>query len=409
MMKLKHLRHPLKTINTAASMFAARRHMLRLAAHGARHFKNDTRYDLQNVTEGFTSRIDDSRDDSDLLERICISYIKATEQQQSASAAYRATEWWAQIRQRSLSPVIRALQTRDIDTLRKMYRNFFRDPCSTGLIGVPYGMSSAYFGKRIRGVHRSVYLSLALHRLDYWMTQTSGSFALHDLAGPEIGNPFGLLLQGTLLRTDAEYAHYCAYRLGSLLDSQKSIVAEIGGGFGGMAYYLLRDHADLTYLNFDVPESIALCSYYLLKAFPQLTVLLYGEGELTKKTIDRADIVLMPLPELSSMPPESVDVTFSSHAMSDVSSDSMIEYVQNIEHVTRTSFLHIGHSQACKSLSDLVSKGDSSFELTQTRQSDWGSHQITGGKVEGMAAAMFEHCYTRTGVLKSQAADAVVI
>ena len=400
MVKLKYLRHPLQTANAAKDMLAARYSMRRFAAHGERRFRGDARYDLQNVTDGFVSRIDETGDDAELLERICTAYIRAVKQQQFAPKTYNATEWWQQVRQRSLGPVTQALLTRDIGALRRMYPNFFRDSCSSGLLGAPYGMSKAYFGGKIKDVHRRFYLSHVLYRFDYWMAQTGGRFALRDLAGPGIGNPFGVLIEGTHISVGSEYAHYCADRVDSLLDSEIATVAEIGGGFGGMAYYLLRDRARVTYLNFDIPESIALASYYLLKAFPQLTFLLYGEEKLTKEAIAQADVVLMPVFELATMPHGNVDVTFSSHAMSDISSDALVEYLNNIDRMTRDCFLYIGNSRASKSIADLVGRSHDSFELAETRLSGWHSHKISGAGVGGAAglaaSTMLEQCYRRT-------------
>src|SRR5271169_4803982 len=114
MIKLKYLRHPFRTVSTAKSLFAARWSMWRFADHGARRFRGDPRYDLQNVTDGFRSRLDDSGGDDELLERICTAYSKAVKQQQFAPKIFRASEWWQQVRQGSLGPVIQALLTRDI-------------------------------------------------------------------------------------------------------------------------------------------------------------------------------------------------------------------------------------------------------------------------------------------------------
>lgn len=400
MVKLKYLRHPLQTANAARAMFAARLSMWRFAAHGERRFRGDARYDLQNVTKGFISRIDETSDDTGLLERICTAYIKAVKQQQLAPDAYKATDWWQQVQQRSLGPVTRALLTRDIAALRKMYRNFFRDPCSAGLLGAPYGMSKAYFGGKIKDVYRRFYLSHVLYRFDYWKAQTNGRFELRDLVGPGVGNPFGVVIAGTHISVGSEYAHYCAHRVDSLLDSDTATVAEVGGGFGGMAYYLLRDRPGVTYLDFDIPESIALASYYLLKAFPQLTFLLYGEEDLTNESIARADVVLMPVFELAAMPTESVDVTFSSHAMSDISSEALVEYLDNIDRMTRGCLLYIGNKRASESMLDLVRQRHDSFELAETCSSDWHSHKISGAGVGGAAglaaSTMLEQCYRRT-------------
>jgi putative sugar O-methyltransferase len=373
-LKSKHLRHPLRTAKLAKALLAERINMARFADRGERSFAGDPRFDLRSVTAGFAARLDDRSADAMLLERICTAYIKAVETQQSAREAYTASEWWEQVRQGSLGPVMHALLNRDIPALQTMYRNFFRDPCSTGLIGVPYGASRARFS--VKDAHRRFYLIDVLYRIDYWMAQTDGRFALRDLAGPGVGNPFGVIMDGTLVEAGAEYRHYCAHRVAGLLDSEKGVVAEIGGGFGGMAYYLLRDRSGVTYLDFDVPESLALASYYLMKAFPQLRFLLFGEETLTKEAIACADVALMPVFELATMPAGSVDVTFSSHAVSDISLDAAAEYLRHIARITRSGFLFIGSNDASQALSDLIERRGDSFRMVETRSSGWHSHKI---------------------------------
>ena len=373
--------------------------MWKFAKHGDHHFKGDHRYDLQNVTDGFTSRIDTTDDDTELLKRICLAYSKAIERQQSAPKAYQPTDWWQQVRKQSLGPVIQALLTQDIPALRAMYRNFFRNSCSTGLLGAPFGMAKAYFGGDIKDLHRRFYLSHALYRYDYWKQQTEGRFPLRDLYGPGIGNPFGVKIDGTHIHVGAEYSHYCAHRIDSMLPAGAATVAEIGGVYGSMAYYLLRDRAELTYIDFDVPESVALSSYYLLKAFPNLEFLLYGEEELTSKAIAHFDVVLMPAFELSKMPHASIDVSFSSHAISDLSFVALETYLNNIDRMTRDSFFCIGKKQASESISDLISREHRSFHLAETRSSGWHSHKVSGAGVGGAAglaaSAMLEQHYRR--------------
>jgi len=397
--KLQHLRRPIQTAHAFKDLLETRLNMWRFANHGARRFKGDARFDLQNVTDGFLNRIDESTSDTELLERVCSAYIRAVKQQERAPEAYRASDWWQQVRQRSLGPVIQALLTRDIDSLRRMYRNFYRDPCSAGLLGAPNGMSKAYFGGKIKDVDRRFYLSHVLYRFDYWSAQTDSRFTLRDLAGPGVGNPFGVKINGTHISVGAEYAHYCAHRVDGLLDSQNAVVAEIGGGFGGMAYYLLRDRPKVAYLDFDNPESIALSSYYLMKAFPSLKFLLYGEEALTKNAIARADVALMPAFELESMPAECVDITFSSLSMTDLSSDAMSRYLKNIDRMTQRGFLHIGKEQASNLISGLIGRGHASLKLAETRSSGWHSHKVSGAGVGGAAglaaSTTFEHYYVR--------------
>ena len=398
-MKPKYLLHPIQTAKKAKALFTIWLGMWKFANHGELRFKGDHRYDLQNVTDGFASRIDATDDDTELLERICAAYSKANERQQSAPEAYRPTHRWEQIRQQSLGPVVQALLTRDIPALRAMYRNFFRDACSSGLLGAPFGLAKAYFGGNIKDLHRRFYLSHALCRYDYWKEQTDGHFPLRDLYGPGVGNPFGVQIDGTHIHVGAEYAHYCAHRIDSMLAAGPATVVEFGGGYGSMAYYLLRERSELTYIDFDVPESIALSSYYLLKAFPSLEFLLYGEEELTGQAIARADVVLMPSFEIAAMPAASIDLSFSSDGMSALSVEALKAYLKDIDRITCDSFFCIGKKPTSESISELIAREHTSFQLAETRSSGWHSHKISGAGVGGAAglaaSTIFEQRYRR--------------
>jgi hypothetical protein len=382
-LKMKHLRHPLRTAIAAGNLASIYLNVARLGNRSRRHFRGDARYDLRNVSRGFISRIGDTAGDAEILERICAAYRKADRQQQFAPDAYQATPWWQQVRDRGLRPVIEALSAGDIDSLGRMYRNFFRDPCAGGVIGVSYGMSQAYFGETIKNIHRRFFLGDALLAIDYWKMQTQGRFPLHALAGPEIGNPFGILIGDTLVRTGAAYQHYAAQRIGEYIDSESATVTEIGGGFGGAAYYLLRDHPGITYIDFDVPESVALTSYYLLKAFPDLRFLLYGESSLTEETLARADVILMPLFEMERMPSGSVDVMFSSHSISDLPQEGIATYLASIARATRGHLIFVGNERVAESIAGHAVDRGHLFQLEECRPSGWNDSRCpNAGEVE---------------------------
>lgn len=353
--------------------------MHRLAGEGKRRFKGDRRYNLQCVSDGFAKPLAVETDNRALLERIARAYRKAAEREPFAPQWRRATEWWEVVRRTNLGPVREALQYADISVLDSMYRRFFRDPCSAGLISVPYGMSHAFFDGQIRDLHRHYYLSDTLYRLDYWAELVGDGYRLSDLAAPGIGEPFGAVVDGVLIRKGAEYQHYCAHRVREQMDGDAEVVLEVGGGFGGTAYYLLRDRPGLKYLNLDVPESLALAAYFLIKSFPHLKFLLYGEEELTEAAIESADAILMPLWELEKVPTATVNVSFSSHAMSDLAPEAMKDYLVEIGRVTCGSFLCWGNASCRTAISDSVSRCPALFRSTGMRPLRWHQHRGQNG------------------------------
>lgn len=181
-------------------------------------------------------------------------------------------------------------------------------------------------------------------------------------------------MNGTLVRSGSPYHHYAAHRVIQWLDPSRGTAVEIGGGYGGMAWYLLRDRPHVQYWDFDVPESIALASYYLLKAFPQLKFLLYGERN-TANDLAGIDVILMPLFELERIPDESVDVVLSSHAMSDLSREAMNGYMDVIAGICRGCFLYIGKGGAVQSMCKDAARQRGFSPPAESRASRWNAHR----------------------------------
>ena len=141
-----------------------------------------------------------------------------------------------------------------------------------------------------------------------------------------------------------------------------------------MAYYLLRDQPGVKYLNFDLPESIALATYYLMKALPHKKFLLFGETPLTGEAIADADVVLLPLGAMKVLSTGTVDVTFSSHAMTDLEAAELTSYLETIQRVTRSRFLFVG-TASLPNTPGLLGGDGSLFRLEEQRQLRWNSHR----------------------------------
>lgn len=406
-MHLRLLRHPIQAAKSTKSKLSAHIQMRTFAYHGWRRFRGDARYDLRNVTDGFISRIDDG-DDTEILERICAAYNKAAEREESAPNWYRPCGRWLQVRLRNLGPVINALRTRDIHSLRTMYRNFYREACSAGILGAPNGNPKAYFSARIGDLYRHFYLSHVLYRLDYWQSMTGSKFALGDLAGPGVGNPFGVVIDGTHISVGAEYSHYCSQRVQEEYERGRTTIAEIRGGFGGIAYYLLRDRPETTYVDLDYPESIALASYYLMKAFPDRKFLCYGEKSVTRESIADASVVMLPVFELTAMPAGMVTMTFTSHGLADLAPTNVSRYLKDICRITEKRLLLISNKAVSESALDTLRKERIPFEHLETRESGWHSYKVSGAGVGGRAGlsakTVLEQSYRRTGVQDSSLA-----
>jgi hypothetical protein len=365
MLKTRHLRHPLQAVRGLGSLFQLHTVAAHRSLEGLWRYKDDARFRSATVEQGLLNRSDGGQFDEQIFHRICESYRAATAL--PMQEAYEPTEWWKTLQRTSLQPVLGALTKGDVVALRQMYANFFRDSCSDGLVGKNLLLAPT-LPRALAGIHQRAYLTETLLRFDRWRNLTSGGYDIQDLRGPEVGNPFGIVLDDVFIADGAEHQHYGAQRIADITGKSNTVIAEIGGGYGAMAYYLLRDSPQLKYWNFDLPESLALAAYNLLRSFPERRILLYGESSMKAINFDDYDIVLMPLPELSSLPPRFADMVFSSHAMSDLNEKALIVYLGHVQQLTRKYFLYQGMCGAASRLPEVIFDGCYSLTLTQKRE-----------------------------------------
>jgi len=363
MVKGRHLRHPLRAFRAAGFLLRLHGEAVLRCLEGWLRYRVDPRFQLEAVRKGFQDRRT-SGADAETLHRICRAYRSAIALPQQNG--YEATGWWSALRQSSLRRVLIALETGDVRALGQMYENFFRDSCSDGLVGKPLLLVSR-LSMGLRRIHQGAHLTESLCRIERWRSLTSESYDFADLRGPEIGNPFGIMLEGSLIAHGAEHSHYGARRIIELTQHPDAVVIEIGGGYGRMAYYLLRDSPRLRYWNFDLPESLALAAYYLIQSFPERRTLLHGESVATDPGDDQ-NVVLLPISQLSSMPVDCADIVFSAHSMSDLSEDATRIYLQQVQRLTRNYFLYQGMTAAAARLEKMIAHEYRAFALVERKE-----------------------------------------
>lgn len=307
--------------------------------------KSDPDFQVGRVASGFAPHLSEMNNDDEVLKRICRSYKLAKAKQATLGPEYRESNEWAPIYRSALKSVMAALETEDIESLGRMYRNFWRDPCSLGLVGLPVDMEATYFGEIIKEKDAKDALRDSFWRINLWRELVS-DHPISVLESPEIGNPYGFYVGNTFLKGGCDYQHYYSTQIRRLLDLQRhNTVAEIGGGYGGMAYYLLRDVEGICYLDFDLPENMALTSYYLLHAFPEKTIFLYGEATPSEMASAEFDAMILPSFMLAEQPARSIDVMFNSYSLAEMSPETIQKLVNECSRTVGGHILHVNHNK----------------------------------------------------------------
>jgi hypothetical protein len=136
-----------------------------------------------------------------------------------------------------------------------------------------------------------------------------------------------------------------------LRDIPKSTIVEIGGGLGGQAYQTIQmggEHVS-KYLVFDIPEVATISSYFLLSAFPDKRVRLFGEGSVSVASCEEYDVAVFPHFAITRLPNSSVDLFYNSCSFSEMDEVSARKYIAIIERVCHKYLLHDNHDTGFES------------------------------------------------------------
>ncbi len=161
-----------------------------------------------------------------------------------------------------------------------------------------------------------------------------------ELAMPNVGDAWGLEIEGTVVAPKACRFHALARQTSELLrSSEGATVVELGGGFGGFAWFLMNRRPDAAYINADLPETLALAAYYLLGALPDSRVTLFGEPG-WEDALETPGVTLLPNFAITRAPTASADVFLNTFSLSEMPAPALERNLCEIQRVTRGYFLH---------------------------------------------------------------------
>lgn len=269
------------------------------------------------------------------VERICALYQAIKTDQPKAKDPYQpGGEWLNYIEEKKA--LYTPLLLGSTDQVSEMIGNFWRN--DFGAIVKEYANFKQLRDNEAGCVERFLY-SVCKNYL-IW----KDIFRQEDrtLEIPKVGNPWGVYLNQILVAPKATRFHSHSFIIRELLsDLPDQVVAEIGAGYCGVAYYLLRDNPRLTYIEFDLPETLIIAAYYLLVCYPDEPMFLYGEGDVpSQEEFKNYRAILLPNFSLESFPKNSVDLFLNSFSLSEMPRYTLDVYLKIISLATRRFFLH---------------------------------------------------------------------
>ena len=182
-------------------------------------------------------------------------------------------------------------------------------------------------------------------KLEAWTKNTARRalelMSMDDLAffaEGKIGNPPSVPILGQDIVCNYHDLVLCLYakRLRDLAPDgwRPSSILEIGGGYGGLSAKLKRLWPDARVIVVDLPEVLALQTYYLSEALPEARI--GGETAMDQDGWETpADMLALTPDRLSMIPDGAVDLVINTRSFMEMSTEIIARYFAEIQRVTR--------------------------------------------------------------------------
>jgi hypothetical protein len=283
-----------------------------------------------------------AEDDLTLCGRLIAAYAAAAGGRQASEQAEGMWSWIIDARQRALAEV---LEAHDTSALASMLASMFQ---SRFILGIAYGDLCRHSDES----------PLAAHI--WWLKALDGLLSLAEATGavpaegpeqgvlgqafengiadvvqktedqlgisidfPDVGAPYGLMAADKLIPLESPEQIYAAMRLRDAmrlhLQPKETVhVVEIGGGYGGMAYWFLQLQTNVKHYSIvDLPTVNVLQGYFLSKVLGTHAVSFFGETP--------AQVVIVPDSELRTLAP--CDVLVNKDSFPEMPEEALSEYL----------------------------------------------------------------------------------
>lgn len=279
-----------------------------------------------------------------IVERIFNAYKKMKLAQLNDNELYKPATIWQNHLDKSYSYLLDGIKENDINKFHFFLTNF-------GAWKTYHGIESNVLlnakNKTFLGRH---YLKNVLfhQNLELWSWFYNSNKPFSALTYPRYGNQLGAHIKDNngsqiFFGSGSFFNEIYGSILTNLVDDiRRPVIADLGGGYGKLAYFTLRDLEDFCFIDFDLPETICLAAYYLMKVWPNKKVLLFGEADFDISAFNKYDMIFMPSSMIERLEPNSIDLFVNKNSLGEMNSDAAVNYIKYISLSTKY-FFHMNH------------------------------------------------------------------
>ena len=275
--------------------------------------------------------------DLPLAERIFKSYKLMKSEQINKSNLYKPSSMWQNHIDQDFSYLLESCKEDDVEKFLFFLQNFGNWDRYLGIEG------QDLIKKYSKNIFLNKFLSNEIFGglLELWKFFNKDR-DLKDLEMPMHGNQIGALIENKFLVVGSFLNHIYAENLSNYLQNEENKIIELGGGYGKFGYYLLKNKKNYTYIDFDIPETLTLASFYLSKCFPNKKTFFYGEGKFNKYIEKDYDLIFLPPWEVESLDSNSVNLAININSLGEMDPQTAQNYLKHI-HRTSKYFFSMNH------------------------------------------------------------------
>lgn len=337
--RLSKIRKAYKEKKLFSELHSHIKSLLKPLLYGARYVVNDLASDRVSLhCPDYVEPLND-KGELKIVERIFKSFRKMKDDQKNVDHCYLPSSIWQLQLDKSYFYLNSGLKTNDIKKFHFFLANF-------GTWKTYHGVeSSALIRENMKSLIRRRYLKNVVfyRQLEVWKWFYNNRIPLSSLTYPTYGNQSGAYIDNIFVGPGSFFNEIYGSLLSELVRStEHPVVADLGAGYGKLAYFTLRAIDNFTFIDFDLPETLCLAAYYLMKVWPDKKVLLYGEGNYSSDIHAQYDLIFMPSWEISKAGDSSIDLFLNKNSLGEMTRESVVNYISHITRATKY-FFHMNH------------------------------------------------------------------
>jgi putative sugar O-methyltransferase len=275
------------------------------------------------------------KNDLPIAERIFDSYKKMKKDQLNVSQKYKPSSLWQNHIDNDFSFLKKSYENEDLEKFLFFLQNF--------------GNWDKYLGIEnqtlIKKYNKNIFLKKFLSneifngQMQLWKYFNKETSKIAQLNMPRFGNQNGALIDNNFVVLGSFFNEIYSKIINKYLDKNNhNVIADLGGGYGKLAYYCLKDLKKYTFIDFDIPETLILASYFLTKSFPNKKVFYYGEQKLEDINIKDYDLIFMPSWEIEKIKNDSVEFMINRNSLGEIEPESADNYINQIHRISKYFF-----------------------------------------------------------------------